>query len=83
LNLLPKLGPAKKNLLASFFSRLPKNIWVEFVFPCAMSPHHKRAKRDTIKITRRTNVRLPHHKGPMPAYPMKKETSFIYHIIKQ
>jgi hypothetical protein len=26
LNLLPKLGPAKKNLLASFFSRLPKNI---------------------------------------------------------
>jgi hypothetical protein len=73
LNLPLKLGPTKRTLLASFFSRFLKSIWIEYVFPYAMLPHHKWAKRNTIKITRKTNVGLPHHKGPMPAYPMKKK----------
>ncbi len=82
-NLLPKVGLARKTCLASFFSCLLESIWVEFAFPYAKLLHHKRAKQDTIRVTRRTNVMLPHHKGLMPAYPMKKETPFIYHIIKQ
>jgi hypothetical protein len=83
LNLPPKLGHAKRNLLASFLKVLLKNLWVKSTFPYVMLPHHERAKQDTIRVTRITNIRLPHHKGPMPTYPMKKKTSFIYHIIKQ
>jgi hypothetical protein len=50
------------------------------LMPCCYTTNGQ--NRDTIKITRETNVGLPHHKGLMPAYPMKKKTQFIYHIIK-
>jgi len=60
LNLLLKLGFTKKTFLVSFPSRLLKSAWIESTFPYALLPHHKKAKENTIKITRRISVKLPH-----------------------
>jgi hypothetical protein len=44
---------------------------------------HKGTKQNTIGVTKRTNVKLPHHKNPMPTYQMENKMSIIHHIIKQ
>jgi hypothetical protein len=44
-NWLTKLGFAKKPLFASFLSCMLENAKVKFVFPYAMSPCHKGAKK--------------------------------------
>jgi hypothetical protein len=53
------------------------------MFPYAMLPHHEGAKQDTIGVTRRTNVKLSHHRGLMLNYPMENEMSLTHHAIKQ
>jgi len=44
LNLPPKLSLAKKTFFTSFPIRLLENIWIEYVFPYGLLPHHKGAK---------------------------------------
>jgi hypothetical protein len=61
---------SQKTFFTSFPIRLLENIWIEYVFPYGLLPHHKAAKQDTIRVTRWTNVKLPHHKGLVPVYPM-------------
>jgi hypothetical protein len=51
-------------------------------FPMPNGPSRK-AKQDTTRVTRGTNVKLPHHKGLVPTYPKKNEMSFVHHVIKQ
>jgi hypothetical protein len=53
------------------------------MFPYAILPHHERVKQNTIGVTRRINVKLPHHKGFMLGYPMENVMSFARHAIKQ
>jgi len=44
LNLPPKLSLAKITFFTSFPIRLLENIWIEYVFPYGLLPHHKGAK---------------------------------------
>ncbi len=82
LQLPPQLGFAKKTPLVGFPSCLLESIWVEFVFPYALLPCHEGEKQNTIEVIRKTNAKLPHHKGLMLAYPMENEMPLIYHVIK-
>jgi hypothetical protein len=52
------------------------------VFPYALLPHYDGAKRNTIRVTKGTNVKMLHHKGHVPAYRMEDETPFIHHAIE-
>jgi len=47
-----------------------------------MSPQHKKAKRNTIGVARRTIVKLPHYMGPVLTYPMENLMLFVHHAIK-
>jgi hypothetical protein len=51
------------------------------MFPYAMLPHHEGAKQDTIGVIKRTNVKLPHHRGLMLSYPMENKMPFAHHAI--
>jgi hypothetical protein len=55
------------------------------MFPYAMSTstHHKRAKKNTIGVTRRTNAKLPHCTSHVLGYPMENKMSFVHYAIKQ
>jgi hypothetical protein len=66
------LGLQKKPL-ASFFNCLLESIQVEPAFLYALLPCHKGAKQNTIKVIKETSAKLPHHKGPVPTYPMEKK----------
>jgi hypothetical protein len=39
-----KFGHVKKTFPTSLFGRLLKNVWIEFMFLYALTPHHKRGK---------------------------------------
>ncbi len=52
------------------------------MFPYAFSPHHERAKWDTIGVAKKTSAKLPHCIGPMVVNPLKKETPLVHHTIK-
>jgi len=62
---------------------LTKKVGIEPTIPYGMLSHHKKAKQNTIGITRGTSVKLPHYRGLVLAYLMKNETSFIHHAIEQ
>jgi hypothetical protein len=81
-SLPPKLGPAKRIPPTSFSNYLLESIWIELIIPYDMLPHHKKAKQNTIGITKGTSVKLPHHMGHLLAYPMKNETPLIHHTIE-
>jgi hypothetical protein len=49
------------------------------MIPYALLPCHKGAKQDTIGVTRGTNVKLSHHRGPMLTNLMENETPFLHH----
>jgi hypothetical protein len=53
------------------------------MFLYAPLPYHEGAKQDTIGVTRRASVRLPHHRGFALIYPMLNETPFLCHVIEQ
>jgi hypothetical protein len=40
------------------------------------------AKQDTIAITRRTNAKLPHHRGLLPTYLVKKKCHLYITLIR-
>ncbi len=82
LNLLPKLGLAKRTFLASFPNCLLESALVESTFPYALLPHHKGAKVRHIVVTRGTKAKLSHHKNHMLIYPMENEMPLVHHIIK-
>jgi hypothetical protein len=42
----------------------------------------KGANQYTIKIPIKANVKLPHHKGHVPMYPVKNKMPFVHHVIK-
>jgi len=52
------------------------------MFPYALSPFHKGPKKDTIGVTGRTSVKLPHCIGPALVYPMENEMPFVHHVIE-
>jgi len=83
LDLLPNPNPKliKKIILIGFLSHLLKNAWVESTFPYALLPYHKGAKQNTIEVIKGANVKLPHHKGHVSAYPMEYKMSFVHYTI--
>jgi hypothetical protein len=52
------------------------------VFPYALSPYHERAKRDTIGVVKRINVKLSHCIGLMLIYPMENKMPFVHHVVE-
>jgi hypothetical protein len=78
--LSPKLGFIKKKIPISFPSHLLKIAWVKSTFFYTILPHHKGVKQNTIGVIIITNVKLPHHKGFMPVYPMENKMSFAHHV---
>jgi hypothetical protein len=84
IELTTKVWAWKKNFSYKF-SWLPiiKSCSNQIHVSYAMLPHHERAKQDTIKVTRRTNVKLSHHKGLMLSYLMENEMPLTHHAIKQ
>jgi hypothetical protein len=46
-----------------------------------MSPHHERAKRNTIGVIRGTSVKLSHYMGPTLVYPMENKMPFVHHVV--
>ncbi len=73
----------KKTVFANFPSHLLENVWVESMFPYALSPHHEEAKRDTIGVTGRASAKLPHYMSVVLVYPMENEMPLVHHPIKQ
>jgi hypothetical protein len=47
-----------------------------------LSPHHEKAKQNTIGVARRINAKLPHCTGFMLTYPMENKMPFIHHTIE-
>jgi len=43
----------------------------------------KGQNKDTIRVTRRANAKLAHHRGLVLRYPMENEMSLAHHAIKQ
>jgi hypothetical protein len=82
-NLLPKLGLVRRISFASFPSYLLKNVSIGFIFIYAQYLHLEGAKKDTIMVTRKVNVKLQHHKGLVRAYPMENKMPLVHHAIKQ
>jgi hypothetical protein len=83
LDLLPKLKLIIFFPPIGFPSCLIENTWVGFAFPYALMPHHGWAKQDTIWVIRWVNIKLSHHRGHVPTYPMENKKSFVHHTIKQ
>jgi hypothetical protein len=77
------LGPQKKLLLQSIPNHLLKNALIKPTFPCALLPYQEGAKQDTIGVTQKTSAKLPHHRGPMPTYPMENKMPFGHHIVER
>jgi hypothetical protein len=50
-----------------------------FSMPCCPTT----TKRNTIGVVRGVSAKLPNCTGPMLAYPMENEMSFIHHTVKQ
>jgi hypothetical protein len=48
-----------------------------------MSSCHEDAKRDTIKVARGTNAKLPHFTGHALSYPTENEMSLVHHVVEQ
>ncbi len=82
LNWPLKLEPTKKTPLTSFPSCLLERTWIESTFPCALSPHHKGAKRDTIGMIR-VSAKLLHCMGHALAYLMENEMPLVHHAIER
>jgi len=78
-----KLGLAKKPLPIGFPNCLLQNVLVKFVFPYVVSPHHEKAKWNTIRVTRGASAKLPHYTSLALVYPMENEMSFVHYIVKQ
>jgi hypothetical protein len=79
-----KFRPTKKTPPTSFPNcLLESHVWVKSMFLYAMLPHHEKANRNTIWVTRRTNAKLPHHRGIVLGHPMENEMPFTHHAIKQ
>jgi hypothetical protein len=53
-----------------------ENVGIESMFPYAPLLYHKGAKQNTIRVTRGTNAKLPHHKGFTLVYPMEMKRHF-------
>jgi hypothetical protein len=53
--------------------------------PCflMLTAPSKGAKQDAIKVTERTNVKLPHHKGLVPTYQMERKMPLVYHVVNK
>jgi hypothetical protein len=81
MQLPPKLGLAKKSPLVGFPSCMLENIEVECVFPYALLPCHEGETQNTIVI-RKTNAKLPRHRGFMPTYTMENEMPIVHHVVK-
>jgi hypothetical protein len=52
------------------------------MFLYALSLDYERVKQHTIKVTKKTNVKLPHHRGVGLGYPMENEIPLAHHAIK-
>jgi F420-0:gamma-glutamyl ligase-like protein len=42
----------------------------------------KEVKQNTIRVIRRANAKLPHHKGLVLAYLVKNKILFVHHVVK-
>jgi hypothetical protein len=82
LNLLPKLGLAKRIPLASFFNHLLGSTWIKSI-SYALLPRHKGAKWKTIGVIRGANAKLSHHRVLVLACLMENEMSFVHHTVEQ
>jgi hypothetical protein len=81
-NLSSKLKPIRRNYYVSFPIFILENIQIKFAFPHAQLPLPKGPKQNTIGITRRTNVKLSHHKGHVLIYLVENEISHIHYVIE-
>jgi hypothetical protein len=59
-----------------------ENACVESTSPYALSPHHERAKQDTIGVARGMSAKLPHCTGHVLVYLMENKILFIHHVVK-
>jgi hypothetical protein len=79
--LTTKTWAHKKNSCKFFQLPIKKRLkWIH-VSLCLVAPPQG-AKRNTTGVTRRVSANLPHHKGPMPAYPMENKMPLIHNVIK-
>jgi hypothetical protein len=53
------------------------------MFPYALSPHHKGAKQNTIRVVGGASTKLPHCRRPPLAYSMENEISLVHHAIER
>jgi hypothetical protein len=53
------------------------------MFHYALSPHHKGGKENTIGVTKRASVKLPHCTGLVLAYLMENEMPLVHHTAKR
>jgi hypothetical protein len=52
------------------------------MFPYAQLPFFRKAKQNTIEVTKEINAKLPHHRGHVLTYPLENKMPFINYIIK-
>jgi hypothetical protein len=50
------------------------------MFPCALLPFHEGVEQNSIRVTKRTNAKQPHHKGFVLVYLVKNEMPLIHHV---
>jgi hypothetical protein len=82
LNLLPKFGPEKKNSSCSQ-SHVRKCLnWIHIFLFLVPPPPFKGTKQNTIRVTKRANVKLPYHKGFVLAYLVEKKILFIHYVVE-
>jgi hypothetical protein len=62
---VPKLGLGRRILFASFFNRLLHLSWI-YIFLCLVVPFWG-GKTKHHEITKGTNVKFSHHRGPTPS----------------
>jgi len=52
------------------------------MFPYALSPSHKGAKRNTIGVVGGASAILPHYTGSSLAYPIEIKMPLVHHVVE-